>query len=443
MSLLMDALRKAEQAKREGRMDAAAPGVADPPPAADAAGDPETLAVQPSEPSATLPDLLPMPEATATEAPATLPDLPLSLQKLDDEFMAEASRKPMPTRPQPSSTSAPARAAATTTKSPPPKTKATSTDAANRSAAQNAFAAKQPAAASNRTFATVVGAVTLLAVAGIGVYFWLQLKPSPVLSTRPIAAPDATANGPRQRPVALPDSLPAPPLTARAADGPPAEPSAPVRPVEARRAPAPSPAAADNPIRITTSHLRMDPALTEGFDALQAGNLPKARADYERVLQSDPRNADALHGVAAIALREGRSGAAETYYLRLLEADPQDAAAQAGLLGLRGQGDPVASESRLKSLLAAQPDAPVLQFALGNIFARQSRWSEAQEAYFKAVTGDGNNPDYLFNLAVSLDQLHQPKLAAQYYRQALTAAATRPAGFDQDKVAARLRDLQP
>jgi hypothetical protein len=58
------------------------------------------------------------------------------------------------------------------------------------------------------------------------------------------------------------------------------------------------------------------------------------------------------------------------------------------------------------------------------------------------VAADPDNPDYLFNLAVSLDQIRQPKLAAQHYRLALEAAQLRPAAFDRERVRARLEQLQ-
>ncbi|MGB5011473.1 MAG: tetratricopeptide repeat protein, partial [Candidatus Dechloromonas phosphoritropha] len=79
----------------------------------------------------------------------------------------------------------------------------------------------------------------------------------------------------------------------------------------------------------------------------------------------------------------------------------------------------------------------------GNLYSRQNRWSEAQQVYFNAVAADPDNPDYLFNLAVSLDHLRQPKLAAQHYRLALDAAQRRPAAFDSDRVQLRLAELQP
>ncbi len=84
-----------------------------------------------------------------------------------------------------------------------------------------------------------------------------------------------------------------------------------------------------------------------------------------------------------------------------------------------------------------------MHFALGNLYARQSRWSAAQQAYFRAYATEPDNADFIFNLAVSLDHLHQNKLAAQYYQMALSAAATRPGSFDRNQVQTRILELQP
>jgi len=92
-------------------------------------------------------------------------------------------------------------------------------------------------------------------------------------------------------------------------------------------------------------------------------------------------------------------------------------------------------------LLASDPDSSVLYFTLGNQYAQQSRWSEAQQAYFKAFAADSENPDYAFNLAVSLDQLRQSKLALEYYERALALAAKRAASFAPEMARARMQQL--
>ena len=40
---------------------------------------------------------------------------------------------------------------------------------------------------------------------------------------------------------------------------------------------------------------------------------------------------------------------------------------------------------------------------LGNLYADQSQWAPAQQAYFQAHHLEPDNPDYAYNLAVGLD----------------------------------------
>lgn len=186
----------------------------------------------------------------------------------------------------------------------------------------------------------------------------------------------------------------------------------------------------------------VDEAVKRGYDAIASGDLAAARVEYERALRADPLNRDALLGLAALDSRVGDYNRAAASYARLLELDPRDPVAAAGLIGLRGAVDPVQAESQLQNLLAAQPDSAVLHFALGNIFAVQSRWADAQQSYFRAVAAEPENPDYEFNLAVSLDNLHKETLALEHYQRALALAASRTAGFNKPQAEARIRDLQ-
>lgn len=438
MSLLMDALKRAEQANQRGHSK---------PPSATTPGLSEESVLGPTEPSAL--EHVPSPSS----APSALPQLP-RLEDLDKEFIAHAQEQNMPRtqvlapdRIAPQATSS-SRSAIPPWVSHRPSVAAQPGEAAERESVRNAFAIKQRR--HNKTPGLIAGVIGSLAVGAVGAYFWLQLRPvqglalqgpSAVIAAQPSTAPVAIAPTEAQ---AIPPS--GAPARSRAADRPRLNKSEPVTRTKSLELPQPrvsAPLAAADPIRITTSQVKVNPAANEGYLAFQSGNLTGAKAAYERLLQAEPRNVEALHGLAAIALSERRIDDAEASYLRILEADPRDAAATAGLVGLRSQGDPIAGESRIKSLLAAQPNTSVLHFALGNLHARQDRWSEAQQAYFKAMRTDPDNPDYLFNLAVSLDQLHQPRLAAHYYRQALMAAENQPAGFERTQVANRLRDLQP
>jgi len=203
------------------------------------------------------------------------------------------------------------------------------------------------------------------------------------------------------------------------------------------------PAAGDAlaPIAISAPAPAVDPAVERAYEALQRNDLAAAREGYQRALAREPTSRDALLGLAAIDVRSGQLESAESRYLRLLDTDPRDSHALASLLALRGQLDPLAAESRLKNLLANQPESAPLHFSLGNQYAQQSRWSEAQSAYFKAYSVDPENADYAFNLAVSLDQLHQRNLALDYYQRALSLAGKRSASFNLAQARTRVQEL--
>jgi tetratricopeptide (TPR) repeat protein len=186
-----------------------------------------------------------------------------------------------------------------------------------------------------------------------------------------------------------------------------------------------------------------------GYAAYQRGDLNKARSLYQEALLESPRNRDALLGLAAIAVRDGDFVVAMELYSRMLARDPSDPVARAGLLGLTPSGSASEQELELKWLLEKHPDVASLIFALGNFYASQQRWTEAQQTYFNALSlakadareGGQVNPDYAFNLAVSLEHLNQLKPAQSYYQEALAYAADYPAGFDLGTVRSRLANI--
>ncbi|TWI69455.1 TPR repeat-containing protein [Pseudoduganella lurida] len=184
----------------------------------------------------------------------------------------------------------------------------------------------------------------------------------------------------------------------------------------------------------------VNPSVQAGYSALLAGDLASARQQYDAALRSDANNRDALLGTAALARREGRDADAADAYQRLLARDPRDADALAGMVALRpGEGD--AAELRLKGALRNAPEGASLHFALGNLYARQRRWQEAQQAYFHAWSAAPGNPDYAFNLAIGLDHMNQGRLAREYYQRALALSGGQPAGFDRAMAERRLREL--
>ena len=198
----------------------------------------------------------------------------------------------------------------------------------------------------------------------------------------------------------------------------------------------------NNDIRVARAvkPARVVPALENAYAALNSGDLGNAQQQYEAALRQDANSRDALLGMATVAARQNHGEQASAYYLRLLELDPNDATAVAGLVGARG-GDAGQSERRLKAILATNPDAGPVLFALGNLYAQQGRWPDAQQTYFRAYTAAPDNADYAYNLAIGLDRLNQGPLALTYYQRALALAQDKAAGFDRNALRQRMHEL--
>lgn len=489
MSLLLEALKRAERAKQAAAAAAGTlPDIA----------DPETPAAEPTvaadEPMALSPLELTVESSPPSPAEAVVETSPemLSLEPLTEPLpapVAEEAAAPAPAPapapsplpledPQPATKAAPVNMAKT-----PPKAEAVrrpiemstaapappGPNAAQAQAqARKVLAAKQDTTPGKRKLWLLLAGLGLLLVAGGGGYVWLEMQTSSGLAT-----PGLPPAPPLQAEAASTTAVSAGPAEVIATPAVPTEPVAtplmpkplqevvkalsvipPPLPVSRETLPAPvanilarrqdgDPAAAS--IRITRSSPSLnvlDPNLTRGWNAYQAGQYGQAVDAYRRALVADPTSLDGLLGLAASNSMLGNGREAELYYRRVLELDPKNATALAGVINLRGRADPIASESQVKSLMSQQPDAADLPFALGNLYAGQARWHEAQQAYFKAFTLEPDAPDHAYNLAVALDHLNQLKLAQQYYQKALDLATKRPHRFDREQADRRLQEMR-
>ncbi|HEX5392503.1 MAG TPA: tetratricopeptide repeat protein [Rhodocyclaceae bacterium] len=194
------------------------------------------------------------------------------------------------------------------------------------------------------------------------------------------------------------------------------------------------------PIHVTNHH-NAGSQFERIHEALRQGNTTTAIEAYESILKDDPRNTDALLGLALLHLRKGNNSTAEMLISKALSISPRNGLALALMSPLHAEGNTPQEESRLQQALAEQPDAAPLHFAIGNLYARQGRWREAQQAYFNATIDDRDHPDYLFNLAVSLERINQPQAAKRYYQAALAAAELRPAAFSRTQATNRIDNM--
>lgn len=534
MSLLLDALKRAEDAKR-AKADAAAT----PSPGADAAieasaGKPSSPSPVPAFPELKLEEVDSRPADPVASTPVnpaspaviredTSADSPLSLEAVLNDpptsGMATATTHRATAafraaRINQSQQSGATDAAALTVTTPipaalapaehePASPEAAAQVASNREAVKNVFAVKQTAKAPARnTIAMIVVGVLVTVVAGGGWYVWTEMnrmtRPGIAKPAIPLAPPppSTTASAttapiaPAGQPVSKGDApAPAPSkLEASAAAGsavigkPPIDIDAalpPLLPPPAVEILAPKSASVSKAVVATpreaaakrleslpealapaptgTVKLKLaspavstiDPVLAAGYAALTAGDYISAQRHYADVLRQSPNNIDAHLGLAASAAHMGKPEdlrLASRHYQRALELDPRNSAAITGLVALSvdagAQPDRTRwdqRESELSRLVAADPQSATARYLLGNLFAEQRRWSEAQQSFFEAARIAPDNGDYAYNLAVSLDHLGQSRTALTFYRRAL--AATAKVQFDKSAVERRIATL--
>jgi tetratricopeptide (TPR) repeat protein len=102
---------------------------------------------------------------------------------------------------------------------------------------------------------------------------------------------------------------------------------------------------------------------------VETGRLKEAQEKYQTVLKKNPKDVEAIIGLAEIDQITGRAEQAEAGYLKAVQL---------------------------------QPDAAVPQFALGKYFASQKRWPEAIDSYNRAVLADPIDSKARFELAKAL-----------------------------------------
>ncbi len=317
-----------------------------------------------------------------------------------------------------------------------------------RSAGENLFAAKK--APVKPKFSYNLGIVPTTIIIGVilgtagSIYVWYEIQPPKQAQYRPAPTnytpPPPVAATPPAQPLLTLNNQTAPITESRATSkhAPAAERAEPVR-INRQTRPAPR---RDDAVLIQQKSGTDDIYTTTmaAYQAYENGDLETARRKYQEVLGRDARNRDALLGLAAIAQQQKQDERARQLYNRVLVLDPKDPVALAGLTAF-SSGDDASKESKLKYSLAQTPDSTALFYALGNLYVSQSRWSEAQEAYFNALRLDPANARFAFSLATSLDHLGQARVAAQYYRQALQFDTNGNSGFDRAQTQKRLDQL--
>ncbi len=193
-----------------------------------------------------------------------------------------------------------------------------------------------------------------------------------------------------------------------------------------------------------TKGVAISTLLNSAWNSWHQGDVVTAEQTYRQVLERQPNNRDALMGMFAITQLQPASAAqSQDIAERLIDLYPQDEEVKtliSSVLNVTGASDEK-TESALKNQLQQTPNNATIHYQLGVLYTNAKRWNDAQSAFFKAVSLDVGQPEYLANLAIAYDQLGKVDLAISGYQRALEAARARPTSLNQDALLARLQFL--
>ena len=152
----------------------------------------------------------------------------------------------------------------------------------------------------------------------------------------------------------------------------------------------------------------------------QAGRLREAEALYRALLETDPRNSDALHLLGVAAHQLGRHEEAIELIGRAIAADASRPEFHSNLGEVhRMLGRPAQAEHSYRAALALNPDLPAAHGNLGHALLAQDRFEDAARSYERAAALDPGNAGVLVNLAFAYIQLGRLEQAEQCSRQTL------------------------
>lgn len=177
-----------------------------------------------------------------------------------------------------------------------------------------------------------------------------------------------------------------------------------------------------------TEHLvSVAEAIDRAVRLQRVGHLDAAEALYQRVLEADPGNPDALHFLGVLSHQRGRSTEAADLIRQALERVPDypDALSNLGNV-LRSQGALAEAEACYRRAIAIRPDHAPALLMLGAVLDAQGRSGEAADHYVRAVDGGSCEPDLLRLVAATLRAEGRLDEAAALYRRWLSVRPNDP-----------------
>ncbi len=185
--------------------------------------------------------------------------------------------------------------------------------------------------------------------------------------------------------------------------------------------------------------------LAKARELHKAGRITDAEPVYRRILDGDPRNAEALHLLGLAAHQTGRHKEAATLINSALRIDPDCGKYHLNLgCAELALGRLMTAEASFRRALEIDPDDAVAHFNLGNALAAAGKFEDAAKAFREAHAIDPADPRPPYNMGKSLYAAERFTDAAEAYALAVQADPGFPGAWRNRglalKAAGRLND---
>jgi predicted O-linked N-acetylglucosamine transferase (SPINDLY family) len=151
----------------------------------------------------------------------------------------------------------------------------------------------------------------------------------------------------------------------------------------------------------------------------ETGNIAEARNRYQRILEAEPEQVEALYRLGLLDCREGRFDAGVQRMGRAVALAPNYSEALYNLgVACMDNGDAQGAIVAYRRATAVAPGFALAWYNLGLALNGQRSYGEAIEAFRSAIALKPDYPEAHCNLGVALEQQGMPQAAIAAYRQA-------------------------
>lgn len=157
-------------------------------------------------------------------------------------------------------------------------------------------------------------------------------------------------------------------------------------------------------IKVSRPGLDTNHELNNAYTALMGGDTQRAIEIYKNIVASDPRNEDALFGLAATYHRIGQVEQAQPFYGMLLKQNPNHREGLNNFLVLVSDESPQDALPELERLEQRNPDFAPIPAQIAIVLDKLGYPDQAEERMLRAIDIAPDNSTYKYNLAVMLDR---------------------------------------